>query len=527
MAKEVLTLQFVPFCSFIDPAFWYSLSKLKLESLRLDESPVPAWGFFANCTLDKYPGSNTFISHGTVHVLNTLDKFKEIDKNAIIDSVGKMLLISFCDPSNQSDRPGWPLRNLLALWKNRLDCNHSLVLDVAYDRPEECTGDEGTHVLDNIKTVGWEKDKFGRFSSQHVDLSSAMDPKKLSEEAVRLNLHLMRWRLVPELNLDIVKDNSCLLFGAGTLGCNVARLLSAWGCNKISFIDDACVSYSNPVRQSLYLNEDCADRKPKCDAAVAAMKAICPNIVSHFAVLTMLLATTSPFHHLVTLWTETLDELVQSHDVLFLLFDTREARWLPAMLGCYYNKIVITVALGFDNYLVMRHGLGGFDLACYFCCDITAPGDSTKGRTLDQQCSVTRPGLSSVAAGNAVELMVSILQHPLKGAAPTAGADNDGNACLGIVPHQIRGYLNRFEQNLHSVERYSACIACSSSVIDRFSKEKTQFVMKVLNEPSLLEEITGLDMLKQTVNYEDLLEINDTDENDDSDQDYVLACSDI
>jgi len=52
-------------------------------------------------------------------------------------------------------------------------------------------------------------------------------------------------------------------------------------------------------------------------------------------------------------------------------------------------------------------------ICCYFCNDIVTPQNTMKDRTLDQMCTVTRPGLSFVSAAYASELYISLLHHPL------------------------------------------------------------------------------------------------------------------
>ena len=76
----------------------------------------------------------------------------------------------------------------------------------------------------------------------------------------------------------------------------------------------------------------------------------------------------------------TLERLIAEHDAIFLLMDTRESRWLPTVMGKSAGKLVLNAALGFDTFVVMRHGVrmkqpDEKELGCYFCNDVVAPTD--------------------------------------------------------------------------------------------------------------------------------------------------------
>ncbi|KAJ7211241.1 hypothetical protein GGX14DRAFT_449600, partial [Mycena pura] len=434
--------------------------------------------------------------------------------------------IGFVDPSASSTNPGWPLRNLLAYlrvlypdttaklrvlcwrdtevpsaptgWKSRFGVVHSAPSEVS---PEAA----------RPSAVGWEKNPQGKLAPRVADLAPMMDPVRLADQAVDLNLKLMRWRILPALDLEKISSTRCLLLGAGTLGCYVARTLMGWGVRAITLLDSGKVSFSNPVRQPLFEFEDClAGGKPKAECAAARMKKIYPgvNATGHTLSIPM------PGHPVpptsvaqVREDVRKLEELIDAHDAVFLLMDSRESRWLPTVICAAKGKIVLNAALGFDTYLVMRHGVresslrpGATQLGCYYCNDIVAPADSLTDRTLDEMCTVTRPGLASIASSTAVELLASILQHTdgVHAAAPPAGSDPAalvGAGILGIVPHQLRGFLAQF-RNLHIVgAAYGRCTGCSESVLKAYEAQGFDMILQAINDDKYLQKLTGLDKL--------------------------------
>lgn len=334
---------------------------------------------------------------------------------------------------------------------------------------------------------------------------------------------------MPSLDLDKIKHTRCLLLGAGTLGCYVARTLmvrtpsppwsdmpfyasdsrassfQAWGVRKITLVDSSTVSYSNPVRQPLFEFEDSLHGgKRKAEAAAAALKRIYPGVVSAHInpahsestpsgsdpdsighsqdASGMAFSIPMPGHPIPPTARdstrqdlEKLEALVGEHDVVYLLMDSRESRWLPTVIGAAKGKVSLVLPSSPAALLTCpsrtarheccprlrylprhatrssprkpsrpRRGQARLRIprtigllllqryrrpdgctcsskpiaSCSGCRTLTCPRcrgpawQSLSDRTLDQMCTVTRPGIASIASSTAVELMVSILQHP-------------------------------------------------------------------------------------------------------------------
>ena len=534
--------------------------------------------------------------------------------------------VCFADPSTYPANPGWMLRNLLILVRHRWhldkvqimcyrdthlrrDHQSSLIMNLqsaepvhhdetaqrlSKDMPTMSTSatlrpsdvDTAGELVEHHavppqpkpersksplrlpplpKVTGWERNEQNKIVSRTVDLASYLDPSKLADQAVDLNLKLIKWRISPSIDLDTIKHTSCLLLGAGTLGSYVARNLMGWGVRKITFVDNARISYSNPVRQPLYDFRDCLEGgSRKAERAAEALQQIYPGVDSEGHYMSVPMAGHPIMDEdRVRKEYEKLRTLIDSHDAVFLLMDTRESRWLPTLMAKAAGKIVINAALGFDTFVVMRHGLKqrwssppeskegavfehaddqnsplkaaasdpiegygdvrssslvstkesgddeGEELGCYFCSDVVAPADSLKTATLDQQCTVTRPGAAPMASALAVELLVSLTQHRLRGRAPAPAPAATGSANqiqsapptdptqpnshpLGTVPHQLRGYLSTWQTIQVKGKAYDCCAACSPPILEAYERDGWEFVKRAINERGYVEEVSGL-----------------------------------
>jgi hypothetical protein len=71
-------------------------------------------------------------------------------------------------------------------------------------------------------------------------------------------------------------------------------------------------------------------------------------------------------------------------------------------------------------------------------------------------------------------------------------SDDRGDHPLGLVPHQIRGFLANFENITVTGKSYSCCSACSDKVTSAYKEQGWNFVRKALNERGYVEELSGL-----------------------------------
>ncbi|ODV84761.1 hypothetical protein CANARDRAFT_28901 [[Candida] arabinofermentans NRRL YB-2248] len=622
-------LNFSPPQSFVDSSFFVKLTQLKLDVLKLDQSPRLIYGYYSYKTLGRnqtpsislndasfgdikdfesgLPVNNNLISSGHITVVNTLEEFKDTNKLEYLKHAGQTLydkivdhsvledpsifsefsILSFADLKKYKFYYWFAFPQLNSEWEiisleNEIG---TLTIDDTYNQPFgiiKSTGEivhlkelfdypksemlnvlfidtstqteSPSYVLKNFLTAlsfygyesvkvtvyrfnhldssftvtlknvvpitevprisGWERTSQGKLGPKLADLGSLIDPALLADQAIDLNLKLMKWRIAPELDLDLIKNTKCLLLGSGTLGSYIGRALLGWGVRKITFVDNGKVSFSNPVRQPLYNFEDCLNGgKWKAETAAESMKQIFPLVDAQGFNLEVPMAG-----HPITNESkqkndfETLHRLIKEHDAIFLLMDSRETRWLPTIMGNVENKIVINAALGFESYLVMRHGCidPKVDLSeqtenrlgCYFCNDVYAPSDSTTDRTLDQMCTVTRPGVALMASSLAVELLVSILQHPNRQWADHTSSES--STVLGSLPHQLRGFLHNFELLKLSAKNYKHCSACSTAVIEEFATNGWEFVKLALEDSKYIERLTGLDEVHKMSEEADL-----------------------
>ena len=210
----------------------------------------------------------------------------------IVDLKLLQRIIGFIDPSSSAQSPGWPLLNILAyLYSHYPETTSHRILcwrDTIHPGSAPWRSRFGTFQVGmkcepgkRPTAVGWERTAQNKLVPRLADLGTTMDPLQLADQALSLNLKLMRWRILPALDLEKVANTKCLLLGAGTLGCYVARTLMAWGIRKITLVDSGKVSFSNPVRQPLFEFEDCLEGgKPKAECAANRLRKIFPGVVS-------------------------------------------------------------------------------------------------------------------------------------------------------------------------------------------------------------------------------------------------------
>lgn len=143
-----------------------------------------------------------------------------------------------------------------------------------------------------------------------------------------------------------------------------------------------------------------------------------------------------------------------------------------------------------------------------------------RDQTLDQQCTVTRPGVAAIASALLVEMLTSVLQHPKGKDAPapqpkagTVPERDPPEHPLGLVPHQIRGYVSTFQNIVIRGQSYDCCSACSPRILEAYRNDDWEFVKRALLEKDFVAELSGLaEVQRQAEELETTVDWDEEDE---------------
>lgn len=128
----------------------------------------------------------------------------------------------------------------------------------------------------------------------------------------------------------------------------------------------------------------------------------------------------------------------------------------------------------------------GVRSGCYFCNDYLSPTNTLRDRTLDQQCTVTRPGLSFVSSAYASELLVNYL-HAKQEDFLQPGVEAVEETSMGKLPQHIRGNVGGFDTQIMFSSAFEHCLACGKNVVEEYMNNREEFMAKALTDPDYLQ----------------------------------------
>jgi ubiquitin-like modifier-activating enzyme ATG7 len=459
---------------------WIKLFDLKLTKWKLDSSPKPIsilkriykdddeinLYYIDHLNFDSNVSSE---SNGSLIVHNSLEEFKTRDrKQTVLNTTNKDTygeLNTWIDFKNYQVYYDCYIKDT-SIYNN----NHN----INKNKNSTKNGLWVTRLQNNVQTP-----------IHIVNMKQHIDAKQIAMDSIKLNLDLMKWRVLPDLDLTNIMDKKVALFGMGTLGCAAARQLLAWGITNLTLIDKGTVSYSNPVRQNLYTYQDAEQQRFKVTAAKEQLLLIAPyaTVTTHQITIPMKDHVWTE-QHSMTKEIAIIDDIIAENDIILLLTDSRESRWVVSFLAQHKpNKMVMTMALGFGESLIKIHQPGK---TCYFCNDLDMPSNTDEGKTLDQMCTVTRPGLAYQVTSMGIEMMVKEYATP--------------SNILGTPVNETRFYMHDNSIISSDLEKNKECICCSDALIEASKEDPKDFVYKVLNNTVDIEAISGLTEMQKKLN---------------------------